>query len=51
MITHVDNPIYPLNPVYTAYLVRFWQDTPSDPWRAAAQSVTNPTTQLRLSSV
>lgn len=38
MTTHRNNA-FPNLPVYSAYLVRLWRDTPSTPWRASAQSV------------
>jgi len=38
MIAHFNAPIqHP--PIYAAYLIRLWQDTPDGPWRASAQSV------------
>ncbi len=39
------------NPLsYSAYLVRMWQDTPGNPWRASAQSVQSGET-MRFSSL
>ena len=38
MVDHLSDHTH-CNFIQTAYLVRFWLDAPSGPWRASAQSV------------
>ncbi|MCB0107394.1 MAG: hypothetical protein KDE53_15850 [Caldilineaceae bacterium] len=39
MNVHFNNPNRHRHPIYAAYLIRLWQDSPDGPWRASAQSV------------